>query len=772
MASGTGFFSPAVDPQGDYTYTLSGNAPCSFDEATISVTVNPIPDAGTNGTKTFCSNATPEDLFLSLGGTPQTGGIWSPTLASGTGVFNSAVDIAQTYTYTVGSTCNIPSTATVSVAVTPAPNSGGIGQTLNTCTNITSLDLFTGLDGTQQVGTWNDDNATGALVNNIFNPATVGVGTYDFTYTVVGISPCADANSTVTVIVNPLPNAGTATTIPPVCPSVGIIDLTSLLSGENTGGIWTDNGSQIVTSPINIINFAAGTYNYAYTVTNTCGTFTTPVQFTVLANPILTTTNITIFPSCNGTDTVVNLNGLVDGTYTLNYDLNGSNVSTNQTVVVTITAGIGSFTIPTASIPNVGTTVISFTSIVNNTSTCSNTLTNVTAQIVVRPLADIDNANLSIANVCVGNNVVVNITNATNLPDGVYQFNYSIPGAAPTTGNSGNVTMTAGTGQFIIPSSSFTTTGNYTLTVFGIIATTGCTNSNENATATFSVNPVPNVTGGTILGQATCPNFSSVITISGATNLADGSYSITYQLSGANNATATVIVTFTAGVATFTIPGTELVNVGDTTITINQFNSTVSTCGVTGNVFNPFTFSVATPGTPTLITTGNVFCGVDFPTIANLSANIVGTPIVIWYNAATGGTAYSDTDALVDGTTYYATLVAASGCESVIRLEVTVTICSDILIPDGYSPNNDGINDTFEIPNLAILYPNFKLEIYNRYGNLIYTGNKNKPNWGGTTTESGLNLGDNLLPTGVYFYILDFNDGTRKAIQGRVYLNR
>ena len=104
-------------------------------------------------------------------------------------------------------------------------------------------------------------------------------------------------------------------------------------------------------------------------------------------------------------------------------------------------------------------------------------------------------------------------------------------------------------------------------------------------------------------------------------------------------------------------------------------------------------------------------------------------------------------------------------------MTVDLSVC-DVVIPDGFSPNNDGINDTFEIPNLAILYPNFKLEIYNRYGSLVYTGTINKANWEGTTTEKGLNLGDKLLPTGVYFYILDFKDGTRKAIQGRVYLNR
>ena len=446
-----------------------------------------------------------------------------------------------------------------------------------------------------------------------------------------------------------------------------------------------------------------------------------------------------------------------------------------QTGGILTAVSIGSFTIPTTSIPNVGITVITFTSIVNNTTTCANPLTNVAAPIIIRPLADIDNANLSIANVCLGNNVVVNIASAINLPDGVYQFNYSVPGATPSSASSGNVTITAGTGQFTIPSVSFTTAGNYTLTITGIITATGCTNINENATANFTINSIPNTTGATVSAQATCPNFGSVVTISGATSLADGTYSITYQLTGANSGTATISITFTAGAATFTILGTDIVNNGNTTVTINNLIATSTTCGISGTAFPTVTFTTASLATPGLIAGGNLFCGtiIPAPTIADLSANVVGTPVVLWYNAVTGGTAYSDTDLLINGTIYYATLVAASGCQSGTRLEVTVdlTVC-DIIIPDGFSPNNDGINDTFEIPNLAISFPNFNLEIYNRYGNLIYTGNRNKTNWGGTATESGLNLGNNLLPTGVYFYILNFNDGIKNPIQGSLYLNR
>ena len=101
-----------------------------------------------------------------------------------------------------------------------------------------------------------------------------------------------------------------------------------------------------------------------------------------------------------------------------------------------------------------------------------------------------------------------------------------------------------------------------------------------------------------------------------------------------------------------------------------------------------------------------------------------------------------------------------------------LTGCADIRIPDGFSPNNDGVNDTFEIDNLAELYPKFTLEIYNRYGNKVYQGDINTPNWDGTASEGGIKLGNNLLPTGVYFFIINFNDGSRKPLQDRVYLNR
>jgi gliding motility-associated-like protein len=128
---------------------------------------------------------------------------------------------------------------------------------------------------------------------------------------------------------------------------------------------------------------------------------------------------------------------------------------------------------------------------------------------------------------------------------------------------------------------------------------------------------------------------------------------------------------------------------------------------------------------------------------------------------------------LVDGVTYYASIQSSTGCESAVRLQVIVVIkdCTEIVIPDGFSPNGDGINEVFEIKNIRTLYPNFTLEIFNRYGNILYKGNANSLDWDGTS-DKGIQIGGNKLPVGVYFYIINFNDGSRKPLQGRVYLSR
>jgi gliding motility-associated-like protein len=68
---------------------------------------------------------------------------------------------------------------------------------------------------------------------------------------------------------------------------------------------------------------------------------------------------------------------------------------------------------------------------------------------------------------------------------------------------------------------------------------------------------------------------------------------------------------------------------------------------------------------------------------------------------------------------------------------------SPLLIPNVISPNNDGVNDVFEIENLP---ENTEVIILNRWGNLVYSSANYQNNWDGKDT-SGKELAD-----GVYTY--------------------
>ena len=126
LASGTGFFNPAVDTAGVYIYTVLGTAPCPNATATVTVTIIPKPIAGVSASLSICGNSAAQNLFPLLGNTAQLGGTWSPALASGTGFFNPALDLASVYTYTVlGTAPCVNATATVTITKILPPNEIG-----------------------------------------------------------------------------------------------------------------------------------------------------------------------------------------------------------------------------------------------------------------------------------------------------------------------------------------------------------------------------------------------------------------------------------------------------------------------------------------------------------------------------------------------------------------------------------------------------------------------------------------------------------------------
>jgi len=109
-------------------------------------------------------------------------------------------------------------------------------------------------------------------------------------------------------------------------------------------------------------------------------------------------------------------------------------------------------------------------------------------------------------------------------------------------------------------------------------------------------------------------------------------------------------------------------------------------------------------------------------------------------------------------------------CHEIYFFDISTKHCEPF-IPEGFSPNDDGINDTFFITGLYDIFENFELQIFNRYGTLIYKGNNNVEAWNGTSNK-GLNNIGNKLPTGTYFYVLDLKDHQFGPYKGWVYLNR
>ncbi|WP_035739359.1 T9SS C-terminal target domain-containing protein, partial [Flavobacterium subsaxonicum] len=94
------------------------------------------------------------------------------------------------------------------------------------------------------------------------------------------------------------------------------------------------------------------------------------------------------------------------------------------------------------------------------------------------------------------------------------------------------------------------------------------------------------------------------------------------------------------------------------------------------------TVTVGNASTPTTTDATQDFCLADAPTVADLQVN---EPGVVFYTAAIGGSQIAATTPLADDTTYYATIVSGSGCESGTRLAITVNI-SNGLTPTTVNP--------------------------------------------------------------------------------------
>jgi gliding motility-associated-like protein len=116
--------------------------------------------------------------------------------------------------------------------------------------------------------------------------------------------------------------------------------------------------------------------------------------------------------------------------------------------------------------------------------------------------------------------------------------------------------------------------------------------------------------------------------------------------------------------------------------------------------------------------------------------------------------------------TYQLTINNLNDCSATASLVVNVTADRSLYIPNVFSPNDDGLNDFFQIyPGKSIATLSL-LQIYDRWGGLVFEGDPQQ-GWNGKT-------GQQRAANGVYLYVLQLSylDGVEEVISGDVILVR
>ncbi len=786
------------------TYSVSTN--CGDDSVLISLTINDVSEPTTGEIEDFqvCVADSTINLFDRLNDDNTQGGTFSNEDGEIVdGLFNISQIGEYTITYTVSEddedscvegTASTQFTITVTDEITlenPAPAiicESDVDSTFPSIDEIRKFYIALIPAGVPTNGTL---NPTAAQLAQIYQNDEDGLGDFTTTYTVTS-GDCATTVELTARIV-----AEEEATVDPieddsVCISEDGLDLSAYVSDNTMGGTFTSNNGTITGNTLDVSE--EGVFTIIYTVSEddstTCLTGTASTEFTVtVSESTFDAGDDNSIEVCN--DDVRNLNNT--GVRNLFLGLLDADVSTNGTFEPTISQLINQYNI----VSNYGDFTTTYTL---GEGDCADSVV-LTVTVIEANDAGAD-MNLTFCE--------------TEGPVNLFDF---LSPYATTNGTFEGLTdgmfdpSNAELGETVIiyeveDDESVCSTGNFTATFTINVVAPAPANAGDNQTPdAYCVTDDQDKALIPLLGDGANPfgTFTidgEEITSFNPAELGVGEFVITYSLDendcaiGTDSATITITVVEQPDapvadanqsfclinnptVADIVATGENVKIYLDEALndeatgtnpladeTVYYAAATTNGCKSEGVMIN----IILTNGTvPTLQTDGDEFCRSDNPTVQDLINNLSGSGIKI-YQASTGGTALATSTALVDGTTYFASGTDAVGCESSERrpLQVEVAFCG---IPEAFSPNEDNINDRFVIPDIATDFPNYTIEIFNRWGNVVFKGNSSTGDWDGVSNQSAT-LGDNILSAGVYFYILNYNDGQTAPVQGKVYLSR
>lgn len=263
----------------------------------------------------ICSN-TAINLLEQIDGNPETGGTWTPVLASGTDIFDPTIDLPGIYNYSYLGECGLID-VDVTVIIEQTPFAGN-SNTFSICENDSQINLFTLLGNNVTLGgIWSPDLASG---NEIYNPAIDAAGIY--TYTIEGNDVCEEQFATITIIKNTLPTI-TSITDYEICDDdndgdsangFATFDLTSKnieIIGSQSDINVTYHTSQIDaennTNPIT--NYYSNNQLVFVRLTNNSTSCYNVTSFNLVVNPLPTVNEIVNLKQCDAdTDAITDFN--------------------------------------------------------------------------------------------------------------------------------------------------------------------------------------------------------------------------------------------------------------------------------------------------------------------------------------------------------------------------------------------------------------------------------------------------------------------------------
>ena len=763
-----GGFDPAVDQPGNYTYTVTGTAPCPNASATVAVVITG-PNAGGNASLSVCSGQSAFPLFEALAGNPDAGGTWTGPAGPHGPQFNPGTDQGGVYTYTVmdGSCLAF---ATVTVTNVPGPDAGDNG-TLLICEGSPPADLFISLEGSPEGGgTW---TGPAGPHDGSYDPATDQPGNY--TYTLMGTAPCSDASATVIVVITG-PDPGTSASLT-VCTGQIPFPLFEALDGTpDGGGSWAGPGGPH--GP----QYSPGADPdgvYTYTVTDA----------NCAASATVTITNI---PGPDAGDDGTLLICVVGQVVDLINSLEGSPTS-GGTWSGPDGPHDGSFN-PAQGPPG------DYTYTVAGTAPCPNA----TATVMV-VITGPDAGTSTSLTLCSGQSSFLLFDALDGSPDvggswtgpaGPHGTGYD-PGTDP----GGVYTYLVLDGGMCSDTASVTVINrpgpdagdDGTLLICDLSAPVDLINSlagTPGAGGTWtgptgphggSYDPATDVEGDytyTVAGVAPCPYATAIVSVI-LTGLPDAG------TDGALLACDTV----TALDPISGLGGTP--DAGGTWADLDASgalsNGTLNTNGLSAGTYRfLYTVAVTGCGTDEAMVSVRVVGSVEVTDVSRQCDDAEGTLVIAFI--ITGGDPASYTvlgipgtlgslapflftsDPLPDSLAYTVEVSDQNSCGSARLVVPPCSYGPDILIPSFFSPNGDGINEAFLIPNLEN-FPGNEIHIFNRWGSEVFhaTNYHRTSGWDGSTT--GNTWGHGELPSGTYYYVLEVSTGT-KAYKGFLHLQR